>query len=135
MPAVSPALQCVMSLGIQYFLIYTCLAIVRTANEFDGFAFIGVQKILETACTTVTYAPMLSVLFLGARMRAIQLTQGETEKYKLPQPWVQNAMFLCTFAVLIQAILVLTIPAFTGELNSTVDEDGNLKSDLGKAGV
>jgi hypothetical protein len=126
MPAVSPALQCVMSLGIQYFLIYTCLAIVRTANEFDGFAFIGVQKILETACTTVTYAPMLSVLFLGARMRAIQLTQGETEKYKLPQPWVQMAMFSTVYAVLAQVILVLIIPVFTGEMSQTTDEHGDI---------
>ena len=66
-----PALQCVRGLGFQYFLIYTCLAIVRTANEFDGFAFTGVHTTLETACTTVTYAPMLSVLFFGTRMRAI----------------------------------------------------------------
>ena len=29
---------------------------------------------------------MLSVLFLAARMRAIQLTQGETEKFEMPQP-------------------------------------------------
>merc|ERR1719301_74286 len=126
MPKVSPTLQCVMSLGIQYFVIYTCLAIVRTANEFDGFAFIGVQKVLETACTTVTYAPMLSVLFLGARMRAIQLTQGETEKYKLPQPWVQMAMFSTIYAVLAQVILVLIIPVFTGEFTEHADEHGDI---------
>jgi len=126
MPKVSPTLQCVMSLGIQYFVIYTCLAIIRTANEFDGFAFIGVQKVLETACTTVTYAPMLSVLFLGARMRAIQLTQGETEKYKLPQPWVQMAMFSTIYAVLAQVILVLIIPVFTGEFTEHADEHGDI---------
>jgi len=126
MPAVSPTLQCVMSLGFQYFLIYTCLAIVRTANEFDGFAFVGVQKMLETACTTVTYAPMLSVLFLGARMRAIQLSQGDTEKYKLPQPWVQMAMFSTIYAVLAQVVLVLIIPVFTGEMSETTDEHGDI---------
>merc|ERR1719183_1748084 len=126
MPKVSPTLQCVMGLTMQYFIIYTCLAIVRTVNEFDAFAFIGVQKILETACTTVTYAPMLSVLFLGARMCAIQLTQGETEKYKLPQPWVQMAMFACSFAVLAQVILVLIIPVFTNEGKVATDAEGNL---------
>ena len=89
MPKVSPALQCVMGLTMQYLIIYTCLAIVRTVNEFDRFAFIGVQEILEIACTFVTYAPVISVLFLGARMRAIQLTQGETKTFKLPHPWVQ----------------------------------------------
>merc|ERR1719201_193801 len=126
MPKVSPTLQCVMGLTMQYFIIYTCLAIVRTVNEFDGFVFLGVQKIMETACTTVTYAPMLSVLFLAARMRAIQLTQGETEKYKLPQPWVQMAMFSTVFAVLAQVILVLIIPVFTGEMSQTTDEHGDI---------
>merc|ERR1719158_2626725 len=115
MPAVAPTLQCVISLSIQYFVIYTLLAIVRTANQFTGHSMLGLQKIMETAATTVTYAPMLSVLFLGVRMRAIQLSQGQTEKYKLPQPWVQQAMFIATYAVLGQVILVLMMPCFTGE--------------------
>merc|ERR1719262_1388746 len=126
MPAVAPALQCVISLSIQYFIIYTLLAIVRTANQFTGHSMLGLQKIMETACTTVTYAPMLSVLFLGVRMRAIQLSQGQTEKYQLPQPWVQQAMFVCTYAVLAQVILVLMMPVFTGEWDVKCDEDGNL---------
>merc|ERR1719378_1656931 len=86
----------------------------------------GLQKIIETACTTVTFAPMLSVLFLGTRMRAIELTQGETEKYQLPQPWVQSAMYISTYAVLMQVLLVLAVPIFTGEMNVKCDDQGNL---------
>jgi len=126
MPAVAPTLQCVISLSIQYFVIYTLLAMIRTANQFTGHSMIGLQKIMETAATTVTYAPMLSVLFLGVRMRAIQLSQGQTEKYQLPQPWVQQAMYMCTYAVLAQVILVLMMPVFTGEWDVQTDEDGNL---------
>eukprot|EP00746_Dinoflagellata_sp_MGD_P165433 gnl/MRDRNA2_/MRDRNA2_94704_c0_seq1.p1 gnl/MRDRNA2_/MRDRNA2_94704_c0~~gnl/MRDRNA2_/MRDRNA2_94704_c0_seq1.p1 ORF type:complete len:626 (+),score=106.38 gnl/MRDRNA2_/MRDRNA2_94704_c0_seq1:142-2019(+) len=126
MPAVSPTLQCVMNLALQYFVVYTLLALIRTVNQFNGHAWLGHQKVLETACTTVTFAPMLSVLFLGARMRAIQLSQGQTEKYKLPQPWVQQAMFTCTYAVLAQVILVLLMPLFTGETEVKTDQDGNL---------
>merc|ERR1719463_359390 len=126
MPAVAPALQCVISLAIQYFVIYTLLAVIRTANQFTGHSMIGLQKIMETAATTVTYAPMLSVLFLGVRMRAIQFSQGQTEKYQLPQPWVQQAMYTCTYAVLAQVILVLIMPVFTGEWDVKTDEDGNL---------
>merc|ERR1719199_2449101 len=126
MPAVAPTLQCVISLTIQYFAIYTLLAIVRTTNQFTGHSMLGFQKIMETAATTVTYAPMLSVLFLGVRMRAIQLSQGQTEKYQLPQPWVQQAMYTCTYAVLAQVILVLMMPVFTGEWDVKCDEDGNL---------
>jgi hypothetical protein len=126
MPDVAPTLQCVISLTFQYFVIYTCLAILRTANQFMGHSLTGYMKIMETAATTVTYAPMLSVLFLGVRMRAIQLSQGQTEKYQLPQPWVQQAMYTCTYAVLAQVILVLLMPIFTGEWDVKCDEDGNL---------
>jgi hypothetical protein len=130
MPAVAPTLQCVISLTIQYFLIYTALAVVRTLAQFTGGGgeggFFALMKILEMAATTVTYAPMLSVLFLGARMRAIQLSQGQTEKYKLPQPWVQQAMYMCTYAVLAQVILVLLAPIFSGEGGVKCDSEGNL---------
>merc|ERR1719274_395769 len=138
MPEVAPTLQCVISLTIQYFAIYTALAVVRTLAQFTGGGgeggFFALLKILEMAATTVTYAPMLSVLFLGARMRAIQLSQGQTEKYKLPQPWVQQAMYLCTYAVLTQVILVLIMPVFTGETEVKCDKDGNLDTESMKVG-
>merc|ERR1719506_3112716 len=134
MPAVAPALQCIINLTIQYFAVYTILAIIRTTNQFTGHTMLGFQKICETAATTVTYAPMLSVLFLGVRMRAIQLSGGQTEKYKLPQPWVQQAMYICTYAVLGQVILVLIMPVFTGEMDVKCDEDGNLDTSSMKTG-
>merc|ERR1719420_2357467 len=115
-----------MNLALQYFLVYTILAIIRTVNNFTAQSYLGIQKIFETAATTVTYAPMLSVLFLGVRMRAIQLSQGQTEKYQLPQPWVQQAMYTCTYAVLAQVILVLIMPVFTGEGDVKCDKDDNL---------
>merc|ERR1719359_2115315 len=126
MPKVAPALQCIISLSFQYFIVYTLLAFVRTTNQFTGHSMLGAQKIMETAAMTVTYAPMLSVLFLGVRMRAIQLSQGQTEKYKLPQPWVQQAMYVCTYAVLAQVILVLIAPIFSGEGGVKCDAEGNL---------
>ena len=47
---------------------YTGLAIVRTYNEIRNTApMVFPLKVLEAACTTVNYAPMLSVLFLGPR--------------------------------------------------------------------
>merc|ERR1719364_112104 len=140
MPKVAPTLQCVISLTVQYFAIYTALAVCRTLAQFtgggSGGGFFSLMKIMETAATTVTYAPMLSVLFLGVRMRAIQLSQGQTEKYQLPQPWVQQAMYTCTYAVLAQVVLVLMMPVFTGEWDVKTDEDGNLDtSKMQSAGI
>merc|ERR1719364_65618 len=138
MPKVAPTLQCVISLTVQYFAIYTALAVCRTLAQFtgggSGGGFFSLMKIMEMAATTVTYAPMLSVLFLGVRMRAIQLSQGQTEKYKLPQPWVQQAMYICTYAVLAQVILVLMMPVFTGEWDVKTDADGNLDTSSMQSG-
>merc|ERR1719191_1124350 len=114
-----------MSLTLQYFAIYTLLAIVRTMRVSMRFPSIGFQALMDTAALTVTYAPMMAILFLGARMRAIQLTQGQTEKYQLPQPWVQQSMFVCTYAVLAQVLLVLSIGIFAGQ-EVPVDDEGNL---------
>merc|ERR1719223_1925675 len=94
-------------------------------NSFN-FGLEGVQQILESGCTTVTYAPMLCVLFLGARMRAIQLTQGETEKYNLPQPYVQTAMVVSSGAVTAQVVLVLLVGVFSGMGKVDTDAEGNL---------
>lgn len=130
MPKVAPTLQCVISLTVQYFAIYTALAVCRTLAQFtgggSGGGFFSLMKIMEMAATTVTYAPMLSVLFLGVRMRAIQLSQGQTEKYKLPQPWVQTSMYVATYAVLAQVLLVLIMPIFSGEGGVKCDSEGNL---------
>jgi len=133
MPRVSAALQCIVNLCMQYFFIYALRAVLGTINELTGYGHVGALRVLETACTTVTYAPMLSMLFLAALMRANQLTQGRTELYSLPQPWVEGSMHMCSYAVLIQLILVLLMPICTGEWDVSTDKDGHL--DLSKMEV
>lgn len=123
---VSTALWCVIGLACQYFAIYTVLMFVRSvagsgSNEEPGL----LRKTLESATATVNYAPMLCILFLSVRMRAIQLTQGETKKYELPQPWVRQAMQICSWAVLAQLIVILLVPLFTGS-EPVTDSDGNI---------
>merc|ERR1740138_1683163 len=114
-----------MNLTYQYFGLFTALAIVRTLINFK-FDLKGVASIIETGCTTVTYAPMLCVLFLGSRMRAIQLAQGETEKYQLPQPWVQNAMIVASTALVAQVVLVLLVGFMSGLSKVKTDSEGHL---------
>merc|ERR1712216_41156 len=60
-------------------------------------------------------------------MRAIQLSQGHTEKYNLPQPWVQRAMVISSGAVVAQVVLVLVVGFLAGLDKVRTDEDGNLK--------
>merc|ERR1719316_1884790 len=98
-PPISPAMQCVMNLTVQYFTVYLALFICITINQFApslkvlGF-LIGV---FEAGQKTVMFAPMLSMLFIGARMRALQLTKatdGTIPPTAGPQPWAQDGMFL-----------------------------------------
>jgi len=123
-PPVSTTMKCIINLTIQYFIVYTALALVRTYNELNNTAPLTfAPKILEAACTTVNYAPMLSVLFLGTRMRALQLSGGNPDAYDLPQPWVKQAMQACAWSVLVQTLMVVAIPLVMGG-EPKVSEDG-----------
>jgi hypothetical protein len=123
-PPVSTTMKCVINLTIQYFIVYTALAVVRTYNElFNTNQLTFAPKILQAACTTVNYAPMLSVLFLGTRMRALQLSGGDPDAYDLPQPWVKMAMQSCAWAVLVQTLMVVAVPLVMGG-EPKVSEDG-----------
>ena len=72
-----------MALSTQYSISCTVVAIVRAGNQLTNYA----HEILETACTTVTYAAMQSAFFPAAWMHAIKITQDETKKYEMPRPW------------------------------------------------
>merc|ERR1719424_2243461 len=74
---VTTSMKCVISLTIQFMLVYTALAICRMAADSYGVKYdnLPIQKILQTATLTVAFAPMLSILFLACRMRVTQLTK------------------------------------------------------------
>jgi len=101
---VATSINCVVNLTIQYFVIYTALALIRTAADVWNLKYeqVPIQKILQTAALTVNYAPMLSVLFLAVRMRVTWLTMGRGN----PQEWVQMWMYCCTYAVLMMTLIV-----------------------------
>merc|ERR1719230_468951 len=93
-PPISPALQCVMNLTLQYFTIYLVLFVCITVKQFTNMEILGyIISIFESARMTVMFAPMLSMLFIGTRMRALQLTKatdGTIPTTAGPQTWVQD---------------------------------------------
>merc|ERR1719456_751536 len=111
---VTTSMKCVISLTIQFMIVYTCLAIVRMMADAWGVKYdnFPIQKILTTATLTVNFAPMLAILFLACRMRVTQLTKGKGN----PPEWVQVSMYFCTYSVLLMTIVVCVIPLFTGEV-------------------
>merc|ERR1719271_425613 len=138
-PPISPAMQCVMNLTVQYFFIYLCLWICITAQQFLGSSDMMDQAIgiFDAGRATVMFAPMLSILFVGTRMRALQLTKATDGTIPVPagpQGWAQDAMFLSTWSVLVQVIMALLVPILTGA-KPEMDEDGNLKTPEGSSKI
>jgi len=125
---VSTSMQCVVSLTLQYFIVYTALALVRTAADAFGLKYnnVPIQKILVTATLTVSFAPMLAILFLACRMRVSQLTQGKGN----PAEWIQVCMYFCTYSVLLMTLIVCIIPLFTGEVINVDAKTGEIPEDL-----
>merc|ERR1719261_2351661 len=112
-PPLSPTMQCVLNLAFQYFLIYALLWVFITVEDFTSGA-LNLEKAkeaIESAKSTVQFAPMLAVLFIATRMRALQLTDNKGA----PQGWVQDGMYLATWSVMIQFMMCLVMPLFTGK--------------------
>ena len=66
---------------------------------------------MRAACQTLTYGPMLRVLFTAWRMLVEFVSDGEGQ----PQMWVQHCMYGLTFAVLASTLTVLCVPLVTGK--------------------
>ena len=65
---------------------------------------------LQGAIVTLFFAPMMAVLFIGARMRALQMDPINGA----PQRWAQNCFYACTYAIMIQCILAIAVPLILG---------------------
>merc|ERR1719171_932147 len=77
---------------------------------------------MENAKATIMFCPMLAILFVGTRMRALMITNNKGA----PQGWVQDGMYMATWAVLIQFLMVLVVGLTTaGPVEC--DEDGTPK--------
>merc|ERR1719215_1161774 len=121
---VSPTVQCVVNLTCQFFFVYFMVQAMLTVSEVSGGAIPMEQyKIfaaINSAKTTLAFSPMLSILFVTTRMYALLIT----DKKGAPQGWVQDGMYMSTWAIAISFMSCL----FTGLLMDDVktDEDGNV---------
>merc|ERR1719395_458114 len=121
-PPVSVTMQCVINLTVQFFVIYLVIWVGVTLKEFTGFEWTLPTQTMENAKATVQFCPMLAILFVGTRMRALQLTDNRGA----PQGWVQDGMYMATWAVLIQFLMVLVVGVASGG-RVECDEDGTPK--------
>ena len=84
-------------------------------TEYDDSA---VQKALKSGSETMFYAPMVCLMFVGFRMRVLQLTKGTGN----PQDWVRWCMIAVTYSITVNTIMVMLIPLVTGK-DVAIDEE------------
>merc|ERR1719449_31194 len=119
---ISPTMQCVINLTFQFFFVYIWIWAAITVKEFTGFEWALLTQTMENCKGVVMFCPMLAILFVGTRMRALMLTDSKGA----PQGWTQDGMYMATWSLLIQFVMVLVTPCATG-VPAQVDEDGNIK--------
>merc|ERR1719269_184129 len=73
-----------------------------------------------SAGVCVSLTPLLSILFVACRMRALQLTNNEGNCHW----WAQDAMKLGVLGIFLQVVCCILLPFFTSAA-TTVDGDGN----------
>merc|ERR1719183_437184 len=115
-------MSCILSLTLQYFVIYTALGISRTVLDFQGkdHKTSDLAIALRQASDTMFYAPMVCMMFVGFRMRVLQLSKGTGN----PQDWVRMSMQAVTYSILANTLLVLFVPLFTAkEIKTTKEGD------------
>jgi len=118
-PGISVTMQCVINLTFQFFFIYLMIWVCVTIKEFTGKEWKLLINTMENLKGTVAYCPMLAILFVGTRMRALLITNNKGA----PQGWVQDGMYMATWAILIQFLFGLIVPCCTGTA-TPCDEDG-----------
>merc|ERR1719421_810727 len=111
-----------MILATQFFLLYAFVQFSRTFSQFSGVKMSKFENAIMTATNTMNFAPMLSILFIGARMRALQMDPIHGH----PQRWAQNCFFMCTYAVMAQTIISVAVPVI---LNGKAKK-GNVEGDM-----
>merc|ERR1719162_1436739 len=119
---ISVTMQCVINLTCQFFFVYTWIWAAITIKEFTGFEWALLTQTMENCKGVVMFCPMLAILFVGTRMQALRLTDNKGA----PQGWCQDGMYMATWSLLIQFVMVLVTPCATG-VPGQVDEDGNIK--------
>jgi len=123
-PPISVTMQCVLNLTVQFFFVYLMLWIAQTLKDFTNLECATLSDLMDNARGTINFCPMLAILFVGARMRALSLTNNRGA----PQGWVQDGMYMATWAVFFQFLTVLLVGLATGDKDhSETEEDGTPK--------
>jgi len=123
LPPPAPAVMCTMILAVVFFLTQLVIQGCRTYTEFAGVEFPKVVNVMTSAASTVEFAPMLAIVFLAARMRALQ-HDGQ------PQAWAQNCMYAATAAMCATTLMAIIVPCVLGGSQTKNETTGEVTFEL-----
>merc|ERR1719158_1654992 len=106
----APAVGATVPLTIMFFLVYVGVAVLRTFAQLSGVRSPKIEAVLLASTAAMNMAPMLSVLFLAARMRALQMDPVRAS----PQGWAQSCFYMCAYAVMFQVLFSVAVPLVMG---------------------
>jgi hypothetical protein len=126
-PPLSTTLVSLLNLSCLFFLVYGLHWVLAATRAFvtDAKWTLIMESTVLAAKNSVQFCPILAILFVSVRMRALQITQQKGD----PQGWAQDAMDIILTATVIQIVCCLTLPIFTGIATKT-DNEGNAEYDL-----
>merc|ERR1719235_427977 len=97
-------------------------ALTTITEFFPNMEFPRLTNTMKNLIGTCAYCPMIAILFVGTRMRALRITDNKGA----PQGWAQDGMYMATWALLVQFLFGLLVPLCTGQ-QTPCDEDGTPK--------
>lgn len=103
----SPALRCVVSLTTLFFSVYLAAVLARFARVVAGFVMekhlppTQCERAIAQAADALALAPMLCVLMISIRLRAMQLGLPNGD----PPSWIQSCMYAHTAAFFLRFLL------------------------------
>merc|ERR1719343_196297 len=118
-------MYCVLAFQVAYFLVMLGHSAVAFLEDVLSNELPMMSDTFVAAGISLSLSPMLCVLFVAGRMRALQITQQQGS----PPGWAQDCMVISVFATCVQSVCCLVMPIFIGTA-CRVDEDGNPDYDL-----
>jgi len=121
----SPTMVGVLILEAVFFSVHGLMWLNAVFRDLLNINWRLFRDTLLAASVSLSFAPLLGLLYVGARVRALQITQQEGS----PQWWEQVCVYLTVAAVIVQLLCCLCLPIFSG-VAASVDPEGNTIYDL-----
>ncbi|CAD7945059.1 unnamed protein product [Amoebophrya sp. A25] len=109
-PPLSSAMRCLVIVLVLYFLLFFVLQCLQSYAELSLKAKTNLQIMLEDGIPCLEMVPMLGVVYVAARFRAMEIGTIDTPS------WVDFFMFLSAISLIIQALASALMPYFSGKV-------------------